>query len=123
MKVLQRNCAAYLKLRNWQWWRLFTKVGARRHAGDTQAHAGLCEGLVPPRQSCPVVVGLLGMAVAVACSGAGLGWAGLGWLGSASSSHQRRLRTLQPHALPGALPSREATPRLRTQPGWPSLAF
>ncbi|MXQ80075.1 hypothetical protein E5288_WYG013562 [Bos mutus] len=27
MKVLQRNCAAYLKLRNWQWWRLFTKVG------------------------------------------------------------------------------------------------
>uniref|UniRef100_A0A8C3NNZ4 Myosin-9 n=1 Tax=Geospiza parvula TaxID=87175 RepID=A0A8C3NNZ4_GEOPR len=28
MKVLQRNCAAYLKLRNWQWWRLFTKVRA-----------------------------------------------------------------------------------------------
>lgn len=28
MKVIQRNCAAYLKLRNWQWWRLFTKVGA-----------------------------------------------------------------------------------------------
>lgn len=28
MKVLQRNCAAYLKLRNWQWWRLFTKVGS-----------------------------------------------------------------------------------------------
>lgn len=27
MKVLQRNCAAYLRLRNWQWWRLFTKVG------------------------------------------------------------------------------------------------
>lgn len=26
MKVIQRNCAAYLKLRNWQWWRLFTKV-------------------------------------------------------------------------------------------------
>ncbi|CAO2601556.1 Myh9 [Lemmus lemmus] len=26
MKVLQRNCAAYLRLRNWQWWRLFTKV-------------------------------------------------------------------------------------------------
>ncbi|XP_077411934.1 myosin-9-like isoform X2 [Vanacampus margaritifer] len=25
MKVIQRNCAAYLKLRNWQWWRLFTK--------------------------------------------------------------------------------------------------
>uniref|UniRef100_Q63862-2 Isoform 2 of Myosin-11 n=1 Tax=Rattus norvegicus TaxID=10116 RepID=Q63862-2 len=25
-KVIQRNCAAYLKLRNWQWWRLFTKV-------------------------------------------------------------------------------------------------
>ncbi|KPP74615.1 myosin-11-like [Scleropages formosus] len=26
MKVIQRNCAAYLKLRNWQWWKLFTKV-------------------------------------------------------------------------------------------------
>ncbi|MED6241895.1 Myosin-11, partial [Ataeniobius toweri] len=26
MKVLQRNCACYLKLKNWQWWRLFTKV-------------------------------------------------------------------------------------------------
>jgi myosin protein heavy chain len=27
IRVIQRNCAAYLKLRNWQWWRLFTKVG------------------------------------------------------------------------------------------------
>uniref|UniRef100_H2L596 Myosin motor domain-containing protein n=1 Tax=Oryzias latipes TaxID=8090 RepID=H2L596_ORYLA len=26
MKVIQRNCACYLRLRNWQWWRLFTKV-------------------------------------------------------------------------------------------------
>ncbi|XP_067403860.1 myosin-10 isoform X1 [Emydura macquarii macquarii] len=26
LKVLQRNCAAYLKLRHWQWWRVFTKV-------------------------------------------------------------------------------------------------
>ncbi|XP_061687121.1 myosin-9-like isoform X2 [Syngnathoides biaculeatus] len=26
MKVIQRNLSAYLKLRNWQWWRLFTKV-------------------------------------------------------------------------------------------------
>ncbi|XP_062388682.1 myosin-11 [Sardina pilchardus] len=26
MKVIQRNCSVYLKLRNWQWWRLFTKV-------------------------------------------------------------------------------------------------
>uniref|UniRef100_A0A670ZFT7 Myosin heavy chain 14 n=1 Tax=Pseudonaja textilis TaxID=8673 RepID=A0A670ZFT7_PSETE len=26
LKVMQRNCAAYLKLRHWQWWRLFTKV-------------------------------------------------------------------------------------------------
>ncbi|KAF3846928.1 hypothetical protein F7725_004006 [Dissostichus mawsoni] len=25
LKVLQRNCAAYLKLKHWQWWRLFTK--------------------------------------------------------------------------------------------------
>lgn len=30
LKVLQRNCAAYLKLRHWQWWRVFTKVGPRR---------------------------------------------------------------------------------------------
>ncbi|CAE1280277.1 MYH [Acanthosepion pharaonis] len=26
IRVIQRNCSAYLKLRNWQWWRLFTKV-------------------------------------------------------------------------------------------------
>ncbi|XP_031242287.1 myosin-14 isoform X2 [Mastomys coucha] len=26
LRVMQRNCAAYLKLRNWQWWRLFIKV-------------------------------------------------------------------------------------------------
>merc|ERR1719187_2796494 len=26
IRILQRNCSAYLKLRNWQWWRLYTKV-------------------------------------------------------------------------------------------------
>uniref|UniRef100_A0A3Q3EWP1 Myosin-10-like n=1 Tax=Kryptolebias marmoratus TaxID=37003 RepID=A0A3Q3EWP1_KRYMA len=26
LRVMQRNCYAYLKLRNWQWWRLFNKV-------------------------------------------------------------------------------------------------
>uniref|UniRef100_A0A673J3P6 Myosin, heavy chain 11b, smooth muscle n=1 Tax=Sinocyclocheilus rhinocerous TaxID=307959 RepID=A0A673J3P6_9TELE len=26
MKVIQKNCAVYLTLKNWQWWRLFTKV-------------------------------------------------------------------------------------------------
>ena len=26
IRVIQRNCQAYLKLRNWQWWRLFTKA-------------------------------------------------------------------------------------------------
>uniref|UniRef100_A0A3Q3R9Z7 Myosin, heavy chain 11b, smooth muscle n=1 Tax=Monopterus albus TaxID=43700 RepID=A0A3Q3R9Z7_MONAL len=26
VKVIQRNCACYLKLKNWQWWKLFTKV-------------------------------------------------------------------------------------------------
>ncbi|KAJ7340172.1 Myosin-9 [Desmophyllum pertusum] len=26
IRVIQRNCLSYLKLRNWQWWRLFTKV-------------------------------------------------------------------------------------------------
>lgn len=38
MKVLQRNCAAYLRLRNWQWWRLFTKVkpvlNSKRHEDE-----------------------------------------------------------------------------------------
>lgn len=54
MKVLQRNCAAYLKLRNWQWWRLFTKVGPGRAlplrslTGALQRpHAGLRAGLLP----------------------------------------------------------------------------
>lgn len=26
IRIIQRNCAAYLKLRNWTWWRLYTKV-------------------------------------------------------------------------------------------------
>ncbi|KAL5288885.1 MYH9 family protein [Megaselia abdita] len=26
IRIIQRNCAAYLKLKNWQWWRLYTKV-------------------------------------------------------------------------------------------------
>jgi myosin protein heavy chain len=26
IRIIQRNCAAYLKLHNWQWWRLYTKV-------------------------------------------------------------------------------------------------
>ncbi|CAH1795103.1 unnamed protein product, partial [Owenia fusiformis] len=26
IRIIQRNCSSYLKLRNWQWWRLFTKV-------------------------------------------------------------------------------------------------
>lgn len=38
MKVIQRNCAAYLKLRNWQWWRLFTKV--RDAKTDSSATVG-----------------------------------------------------------------------------------
>nr|XP_021492393.1 myosin-9 [Meriones unguiculatus] len=41
MKVLQRNCAAYLRLRNWQWWRLFTKVkpvlNSKRHEDELLA--------------------------------------------------------------------------------------
>jgi len=28
IRIIQRNCSAYLKLRNWQWWRLFTKVSS-----------------------------------------------------------------------------------------------
>lgn len=30
IRIIQRNCSAYLKLRNWQWWRLYTKVNSRR---------------------------------------------------------------------------------------------
>ncbi|CAN8002558.1 unnamed protein product [Ixodes hexagonus] len=26
MRIIQRNCASYLKLRNWAWWRLYTKA-------------------------------------------------------------------------------------------------
>ncbi|KPJ08101.1 Myosin heavy chain, non-muscle [Papilio machaon] len=26
IRIIQRNCAAYLKLRNWQWWRLYIKA-------------------------------------------------------------------------------------------------
>lgn len=26
IRIIQRNCSAYLKLRNWPWWRLYTKV-------------------------------------------------------------------------------------------------
>ncbi|XP_050346494.1 myosin heavy chain, non-muscle isoform X1 [Nymphalis io] len=26
IRIIQRNCAAYLKLKNWQWWRLYIKV-------------------------------------------------------------------------------------------------
>ncbi|XP_022242820.1 myosin heavy chain, non-muscle-like [Limulus polyphemus] len=26
IRIIQRNCAAYLKLRDWAWWRLYTKV-------------------------------------------------------------------------------------------------
>ncbi len=26
IRIIQRNVQSYLKLRNWQWWRLFTKV-------------------------------------------------------------------------------------------------
>merc|ERR1712002_182690 len=26
IRVIQRNGRSYMKLRNWQWWRLFTKV-------------------------------------------------------------------------------------------------
>ena len=51
MKVLQRNCAAYLKLRNWQWWRLFTKVGLEgppRDTGDEQG-SGPGAGTLPLR--------------------------------------------------------------------------
>ncbi len=39
MRVIQRNCAAYLKLRNWQWWRLFTKVSTHTH---THTHTFRC---------------------------------------------------------------------------------
>uniref|UniRef100_A0A3Q3J775 Myosin, heavy chain 14, non-muscle n=1 Tax=Monopterus albus TaxID=43700 RepID=A0A3Q3J775_MONAL len=43
VRVMQRNCAAYLKLRNWQWWRLFTKLMEEKAmlADQLQAEAEL----------------------------------------------------------------------------------
>lgn len=46
LRVMQRNCAAYLKLRHWQWWRLFIKVRGPlgrwpEQQGDRTAGAGL----------------------------------------------------------------------------------
>ena len=58
-KVLQRNCAAYLKLRK-QWWRLFAKVGlegphvAQGRAGLTLAS---CGAQAPGLALCPCVPG------------------------------------------------------------------
>uniref|UniRef100_H2TRH2 Myosin, heavy chain 11a, smooth muscle n=1 Tax=Takifugu rubripes TaxID=31033 RepID=H2TRH2_TAKRU len=43
MKVIQRNCAAYLKLRNWQWWRLFTKVKPLLQVTRQEEEMGLKE--------------------------------------------------------------------------------
>jgi hypothetical protein len=41
LRVMQRNCAAYLKLRHWQWWRLFIKVGDREaDRGQVTSSAG-----------------------------------------------------------------------------------
>ncbi|XP_061893023.1 myosin-9-like isoform X2 [Entelurus aequoreus] len=59
MKVIQRNCAAYLKLRNWQWWRLFTKVKPllqvsrqeeEMHAKDEELHKVLEKQLYMQKQ-------------------------------------------------------------------------
>ncbi|XP_060725107.1 myosin-11a isoform X2 [Tachysurus vachellii] len=43
MRVIQRNCAAYLKLRNWQWWRLFTKVKPLLQVTRQEEELGLKE--------------------------------------------------------------------------------
>ncbi|EHB05683.1 Myosin-14 [Heterocephalus glaber] len=44
LRVMQRNCAAYLKLRHWQWWRLFIKLEEERTrlAEQLRAEAELC---------------------------------------------------------------------------------
>lgn len=59
MKVIQRNCAAYLKLRNWQWWRLFTKVSGwslgRPRPPQTPGNASLASA--GPGRLSPKVVG------------------------------------------------------------------
>lgn len=43
LRVMQRNCAAYLKLRHWQWWRLFTKVRRARGAGTLGLSGCICK--------------------------------------------------------------------------------
>lgn len=35
IRIIQRNCAAYLKLKNWTWWRLYTKVKPLLPVADT----------------------------------------------------------------------------------------
>uniref|UniRef100_A0A3Q2Z141 Myosin-10-like n=1 Tax=Hippocampus comes TaxID=109280 RepID=A0A3Q2Z141_HIPCM len=41
LRVMQRNCHAYLILKNWQWWRLFTKVRpAQTHCGEQTSYLG-----------------------------------------------------------------------------------
>lgn len=86
MKVLQRNCAAYLRLRNWQWWRLFTKVGSPQATQPPLAGVGLaahiaslsCSSLghssVSLTWSCPEC---LPATLLVCCGWHCLGWAKL----------------------------------------------
>nr|XP_021524271.1 myosin-14 [Aotus nancymaae] len=50
LRVMQRNCAAYLKLRHWQWWRLFTKVRVAGGGGPSRQRTGP-SGLEPQLQT------------------------------------------------------------------------
>lgn len=109
MKVIQRNCAAYLKLRNWQWWRLFTKVGLEgppRDTGDERASCWPPVGLRPGTGPLPVSSRRapepgtaggceLGPLSRVGCRGCS--WVGPGQLQVQPAGHQGPLHPPQTH--------------------------
>lgn len=46
LRVMQRNCHAYLILKNWQWWRLFIKVRpARKISAFRLCSRGVCSNM------------------------------------------------------------------------------
>uniref|UniRef100_A0A8C9KN48 Myosin heavy chain 14 n=1 Tax=Panthera tigris altaica TaxID=74533 RepID=A0A8C9KN48_PANTA len=52
LRVMQRNCAAYLKLRHWQWWRLFIKVRAPGELQELELVVSELEARVGEEEEC-----------------------------------------------------------------------
>lgn len=104
MKVLQRNCAAYLRLRNWQWWRLFTKVGSPQAAQPPLARVGLAAHIT-----------------SLSCSSIGLSNVSLTW-SCPSVCQQHHLFAVHGIVWPGpklrAAPVGKGLPSLHIGPMW-----